>query len=113
MSVVTVEQVKSFLAQFHGADDVLIQMLVDGAEDEAKRYLGLDELPRQDSDCPDCSSDSTANPASDTSDVAPTVRNGIFLLVQAIYAGTDADEAARYRELALDMMRPYRCGWGV
>lgn len=113
MSVVTVAQVKQFLSQFHSANDELIQMLLDGAEDEAKQYLGRDELPRQDDPCADCTSDSTANPASDAGDIAPTVRNGIFCLVQAIYAGTPPDEAAQYRSLALDMMRPYRCGWGV
>lgn len=113
MSVVTVEQVKAFLAQFHSADDALIQMLLEGAEDEAKQYLGRNELPRRDDPCAECESDSTANPASDTGDLAPSIRNGIFCLVQALYAGTPPDEAAQYRSLALDMMRPYRCGWGV
>lgn len=113
MSVVTIAQVKAHLRVFQNADDGLIQMLLDGAEDEAKQFLDRDELPRRDDACAECHSDSSLDPASDSDDIAPTVRIGIFLLVQATYEGTNPDDMIRLREAALAMLRPYRCRMGV
>lgn len=113
MSIVTVAQVKLHLRQFQDLDNTLIQMLIDGAEDEAKLYLGRDELPRRDDPCASCESDSSLEPASDSDDIAPTVRSGIFCLVQAIYEGTNPDDMEKLREAGRSMMRPYRCRMGV
>ena len=113
MSVVTVAQVKLHLRVFQSLDDTLIQLLLDGAEDEAKQYLDREELPRRDDGCADCHSDSSLDPASDSDDIAPTVRIGIFLLVQALYEGTNPDDMIRLREAAMAMMRPYRCRMGA
>lgn len=113
MSVVTVAQVKLHLRQFLNADDALIGMLIDGAEDELKRYLDRDELPRRDDPCADCVSDSTADPASDSDDLAPGVRTAVFFIVQASYEGIAADERQRLRDTAFEMVRSYRCRMGA
>lgn len=109
MSVVTVASVKRHLRQTQSADDVLLQDLINGAEDEAKQYLDRDELPRRDDPIqPECQSDSTLDAASDVDDLAPAVRSGIFLLVQAMYEGQTAAEMDATRGVAFGMMRCYR-----
>lgn len=113
MSVVSVADVKKHLRQFLNFDDDLIQMLIDGAEDELKRYLDRDELPRRNDPCADCESDSTANPASDSDDLAPSVRMAVFCLVQALYEGTDPDDMVKLRAAGLSMCASYRCRMGV
>lgn len=95
-------------------DDTLLQLQIDGAEDEAKQYLDRNELPRRDDKFRDWTqSDSTLNAASDVDDLAPTVRMGIFLLVQALYEVDDPDEMEKMRSVAFTLMRPYRDKWGV
>ncbi len=114
MSVVTVEEVRLHLRQTQTADDNLLQLLIDGAEDEAKQYLDRDELPRRDDACVcECESDSSLDPASNASDLAPVVRSAIFLMVQAMYDGLTGDEMEQVRVVAFSMLRPYRCRWGV
>lgn len=113
MSVVSVSDVKKHLRQFLSFDDALIQLLIDGAEDEIKRYLDRDELPRRDDACPDCESDSTLDPASDSDDLAPSVRMAVFCFVQAMYEGTDPDEQMKLREAGRMMCASYRCRMGV
>jgi hypothetical protein len=114
MSTVRLEQVKAFLDVTFDDDDEKIQMLIDSAEDETKKYLDRgDTLPRSGDPCPECVSESTLNPASDSSDIAPSVRNGIFLLVQAMYDQPGPSEMEATRQLAFGLMRPYRCKLGV
>lgn len=109
MSIVLLADVKRDLRLTHNSDDTLIQQLIDGAEDEAKQYLDRGELPRRDDPIPEeCESDSTANAASDTDDIAPAVRLGIFLLVKAAYEGVDGAEMDRVRGVAFGQMRSYR-----
>lgn len=112
MSVVSLATVKAWLRQTHDSDDALLRQLLDGAEDEALRYLGLTALPRAGAACA-CDPVSGADPVSDADDVAPIVRNGICALVQANYDGGTADEIERMRQVAFGMLRPYRCDWGV
>lgn len=113
MSIVQIADVKRHLRATHNSDDALIQQLIDGAEDELKQYLDRDELPRRGDACADCESDSTMSPASDTDDIAPTVRNAVFILVQAMYEGVDAGEMEKARAVAFALARPYRCRMGV
>lgn len=120
MSVVQLAEVKAWLDVTFSADDEKIQALIDAAEDEAKRYLDRGELPRRDAPCCECASESTLNPssnaldpASDTADLAPLVKQGIKLLVQAMYDQPSPDEMEATRQVALKMMFPYRCNLGV
>lgn len=113
MSVVTLTDVKRHLRQTHSADDLLLQQLIDGAEDEMKQYLDRDELPRLDDPCAcECESDSSLDPASDSDDLAPTVRVAIFFLVQAAYEGA-VDDVPKLREAAFRMASTYRCRMGA
>ena len=113
MSVVTVEQVKEYLNQIHSLDDAKIQLLIDAAEDEAKRFLDRNELPRKDDPFADCRSDSTADTASDSDDLAPSVRTAVMVLVQALYEGNDPEEIDKLRQVAFAVMRSYRDRMGV
>lgn len=113
MSVVTVDQVKKHLRQFLPYDDELVQMLIDGAEDELKRYLDRDELPRRDDPCADCESDSSANAASDSDDVAPSVRMAVFCFVQAMYEGLSPQDQEALRAAGRSMCASYRCRMGA
>lgn len=114
MSVVSLDQVKQHLRVIHTADDELLELLIAGAEDELKQYLDRDELPRKDDPCAcECESDSSLDPASDSDDLAPTVRVAIFFLVQAAYDGTSADEVVKLRAAAFSMAALYRCRLGA
>lgn len=114
MSDVQLAQVKAFLDVTFDDDDEKIQLLIDAAEDEAKRFLGRPDLPQRDADCPcvcDCDSESTITPV--LTGLAPLVRSGVFLLVQAMYDQPGASEMEQTRRIALQMMHPYRCQLGV
>lgn len=118
MSVVTLATVKAWLRSTHDEDDALLQSLIDGAEEEAKVYLGLATLPRTSAPCPSCEPVSgepvsDMGPVSDSGDLSPMVKNGICALVQAAYDGGTADEVERMRQVAFGMLRPARCDWGV
>ncbi|WP_440221836.1 head-tail connector protein [Dokdonella sp. MW10] len=113
MSVVTLDQVKAWLRATHDEDDALLRDLIDAAEDEALRYLELAALPRAAAKCRDCGPVSGEDPVSDATDVAPIVRNGICVLVQAAYEGGTAAEMDAMRNVAWSMLRPYRCRMGV
>lgn len=109
MSVVLLAEVKANLRLTHNSDDALLQDHIDDAEDEALQYLDRDELPRRNDPIqPVGESDSTLNAASDADDIAPAVRGGIFLLVQAMYEGVDAAEMEAVRTVAFGKMRCYR-----
>ena len=112
MSVTSVAFVKRLMRVTHSADDVLLQELINSAEEEAIRYLGTDGLPRAGAECPDCTSGGS-DPVSDSGDAPQGVLTGIALLVQALYEGVDAEEMEKVREQAFKHMRPWRCGFGV
>src|SRR6185295_16283808 len=107
MSVVQLAEVKEWLDVTFSSDDAKIQALIDAAEDEVKFYLDRNELPRRDDPCRcECESDSTLNPASDTADLAPLVKQGIKLLVQTMYDQPEPLEMEQTRRVALQMMHP-------
>lgn len=114
MSAISVQEAKTYLDQFHDYDDAKLQMLIDAAEDEAKRYLGLDRLPGEAAECPECESEGDNAPISEgTRAVSPLVRMGVLCLVQALYDGTDPADVDLFRKIAFDHLRPYRCSFGV
>ncbi len=113
MSKITLDTVKAFIQVTHDSDNARLQRMLDGAEDEALRYLELDTLPRLGAACPDCEPTSGVEPVSDADDVAPVVVTGICILVQAVYDAGTAAEVKEMRRIAFDMLSPYRCGMGV
>lgn len=101
MSTYTLASIKEFLRVVHSADDALLQDLLDGAEDEALRFLGLTAFPEE--------IDSN-NPSS------PVIPASIFVavccLVKADYEAS-ADDTERLRKIAETKLQPFRQGLGV
>jgi len=102
MSVISLSTAKSFLDVIHNSDDTKLQMLLDGAEDEAAQYINqplIDLLPEE---------ASSENP----DDLPGSVLLGVMLLLQAVYQATP-DDAEKLRRAAEVKLTPYRIGWGV
>lgn len=112
MAVIDLDVVKQHLRVVHAYDDVLLDRLLDSAEDEAKRYLNRDELPTLPQDYPDSDAYSEDVPSSDDP-VAPSVVDAVCLLVKASYEATTPAEIAAYRQAAEVKLQPYRVGLGV
>jgi hypothetical protein len=113
MSIVKVEQIKAYLGVIHNSDDAKLQVLIDGAEDEALQFLDRDELPRARATAVDECDSNQPEPVSDSDDLAPVVRMGIYLIVQAMYDGATADEMNKVRMAAEVKWFPYRQRLGV
>ena len=113
MSTVRIEQLKAFLDITHNEDDAKLQEIIDGAEDEALQFLGLAELPRRSAPTARECDSNTPDPVSDSDDLAPAVRMGIYLLAQGMYEAKDAAEMDLVRQAAEVKLQPYRCGLGV
>lgn len=114
MSVVTVEMAKRDLRVTHTSDDVLIQELIDDAEDECLQYIGRDELPKKGEPWPDeCDTAQVIELASDGDDLPGSLRRGILLIVSGAYEGKDLDEIAKIRKAAEVLWHPFRVNLGV
>jgi hypothetical protein len=109
--VIDIEVVKRRLHVVHDADDEMIQQILDGAEDEARTYMNRSELPTLPQDWPESEGEEEV-PSSDDP-VAPSVVEGICLLVMAGYGATTGDEMLTLRNVALRKLDPYRIGLGV
>ena len=102
MSIITLATAKSYLDVIHSADDTKLQMLLDGAEDEAAQYINqpLAELQPEEV-------------SSEQPDALPgSVILGVMLLLQAAYQATP-DDAEKLRLAAEVKLAPYRSGWGA
>jgi Phage gp6-like head-tail connector protein len=108
MSTVTLEQIKEYLPVIHNSDDAKLQLLIDGAEDEALQFLDRDTLPRRNETAVDECDSNQPEPVSDSDDLAPVVRMGIYLIVQGMYDGSNADEMTKIRKAAETKWFPYR-----
>lgn len=111
MSAVQLSFVKAWLRVIHDGDDVLIQSLIDQAEEEALQFLWRTQPPTLPADFPgDCSSEQV--PSSDDP-VAESFGKAVCILVQAAYEQPDPDKAARMRRNAEVVLFPFRRGLGV
>lgn len=116
MSQVTVAEVKLYLRVIGSADDELIQLLIDGAEQEACRFLNRDNLPTLPLEYPaESSSDGPYSEEIPSSEdpVAPDVKIAILHLVQSKYEGTKPEDQAKLRSAAEVILMPYRNMMGV
>jgi hypothetical protein len=104
MSLITLDQAKSFLDVIHDSDDTKLQLLLDAAEDEAIQFLGYDTLTEFEDYLASSENPYDANPKS--------VVIGVLLLLQANYQATP-DDAAKLRAAAEVKLMPYRIGLGV
>lgn len=113
MSTVRVAQVRAYLRITHRSDDAMLQELINGAEDEILAYLDREVLPRRGEFGVDECDSNTPPPVSDSDDLSPVVRMAIYLLVQGMYEGKDADEMEAIRRAAEVKAFPYRNKLGV
>lgn len=115
MSVVTVAQVKAFLRVYNTSDDELLLDLIDAAEAEALQYMDRQDLPRMGEDeAPDeCDTSIVIDVISEGSTLAPDARAAIYYLVQSKYEAKDADEIAKLRNAAIQLLAPHRRKWGA
>jgi hypothetical protein len=114
MSTVTIAEAKAYLRVKHDSDDALLQMLLDSAEDECLQYLDRPALPKRgDVVVDECDTNAPIDPASDSDDIAPTVREGILMIVQAGYEAASVDDLGAVRRAATVKWHPYRNNLGV
>lgn len=117
MSDIALTSVKRYLRVFHSADDLLLQDLLDGAEEEAKRFTNRTQLPTLPVDYPpefDSSSSEIPEDVPSSEDPVPfDVFCAVCLFVKADYEATTPDEIAGYRKAAETKLWPYRAALGV
>lgn len=111
MSVISVALAKADLRVIHSSDDGLLQIHLDAAEDEARRYMNRDELPMV-GDATTSEDMSEPVPNSEAQ-VAPSVVSAVLLLVRAKYEAETGTEISALRRAAEDLLQPYRIGLGV
>jgi hypothetical protein len=113
MSVVLLSDVKAWLRLTHDNDDALLQILVDGAEDQACQYMNRTSLPRIGQECPDeCDTARVEDPVSDGDTLPPAVRSAICIMVQVEYEAQPDDREALDRAWQQKLW-PFRCGLGA
>ena len=103
---IDLDTAKSFLDVIHNSDDDKLQMLLDGAEDEAARFMNRQGLVG-----PWCDWEPEEG-ATGKDAIPPSVVIGALLLLQAVYQAKP-DEAADYRAAAETKLNPQRIEMGV
>lgn len=93
MSIIALEDAKSFLDVIHSYDDQKLQNLLDSAEDEASRFMNVGSLD-------------------EWTELPYSIYIGVLLLTQANYEAS-ADEIMKYRMAAESKLMPYRVEMGV
>ena len=111
MSAIPLETMKRRLRVIGSFNDADIQQALDGAEQEACRFLNRDQLPTLPQDWP--SESSSEDVPSSEDPVAPDVIEGVALLVIASFNATTPEEVAGYRKAAEVKLYPYRLCIGV
>lgn len=111
MSTIDLAVAKRRLLVIHDLDDTDIQQALDGAEQEALRYLNRDYLPTLPLDFPESSSSEDIPSSEDP--VAADVVEAILLLVKASWEPMTPTEIEGYRKAAMVKLQPYRLQVGV
>lgn len=110
MSVISLATVKLYLRVKHTADDVMLQDLLDSAENEIALFCNRSELPGVTYSLPE---DSSSEPdVTSEVQVAPSIVTAVCCLVKADYE-CDAEEAAKLRKAAEVKAGPYRTEMGA
>jgi hypothetical protein len=117
MSVIPLSTIKARLRVIHDADDETLQTALDGAEDEALRFMNRERLPTLPLEYPpvyDSSSSEVSEETPSSEDpVAPAVVEGVILLVKANYEAMTPADMSGYRRAAEIKLMPYRARLGV
>lgn len=111
MSTISIEVAERRLRITHTEDNSDLQQALDGAEQEALRFLNREYLPTLPFDYP-ASSSSEDYPTSEDP-VAADVVEAVLLLVKASFEATTPEEIEGYRKAALIKLQPYRLRLGV
>jgi hypothetical protein len=98
MSTVTLEEVKRWCRVIHSADDVLLQDLIDQAEDEALRFLNRTQPPTLPVDYPE--SPSSEDIPSSEDPVVASWHKAVCMLVEAAYQTPKPEDQAKIRSNA-------------
>ena len=93
MGQISLADAKSFLDVIHNSDDDKLQLLLDGAEDEAAQFMNVDSL-------------------SDWTELPYSIVLGVLMLLQANYQATP-DDMPKLRSAAETKLMPYRVEMGV
>lgn len=93
MSVISLADAKAFLDVIHSADDDKLQNLLDGAEDEAAKFMNATSLEAW-------------------SELPMSIVVGVLFLLQANYQA-DVDDIPKLRAAAETKLMPYRDEMGV
>ncbi len=102
MSVIDLAVAKSFLDVIHSADDIKLQILLDGAEDEAAQFMNRQNLDEWESDIE----------INFDYDMPVSVFVGALLLLQSGYQAAP-DEMQKLRAAAEVKLMPYRINIGI
>jgi hypothetical protein len=109
-TTITIDQVKAFLHIDGTADDERLQLALDGAIEECKRFCNRNELPTLPLEYVGSSSEEEYVSSEDPE--APDVRIGIFYAIAGMLDG-DPARAEAWRKAAETKWQPYRDGMGV
>lgn len=93
MSVIALSDAKSFLDVIHNSDDDKLQNLLDSAEDEAARFLNVENL-------------------AEWSELPFSIFIGVLMMLQADYQALP-DDIPKLRAAAETKLMPYRVQMGV
>ena len=102
MSVISLSVAKTYLDVIHSSDDVKLQMLLDGAEDDAIQFMNRTDLTEWDSDL-----------IINSDYLMPMgVVVAVMLLLQANYQAS-TDDIDKLRKAAETKLTPFRLNMGV
>lgn len=93
MSVISLDDAKSFLDVIHNSDDSKLQYILDAAEDEASKFMNVESLQ-------------------DWTELPYSIILAVMLLAQANYQAP-TDEIPKLRMAAEAKLMPYRVEMGV
>ena len=93
MSVISLDDAKSFLDVIHSYDDMKLQILLEAAEDESARIINV-------------------NSFDEWTQLPYSIYIAVLLLTQSNYEAP-ADEIMKYRSAAESKLMPYRVDMGV
>lgn len=104
MSYIDLSEVKEFLNVIHTADDLKLQLLLDGAETQALSFMNRTQFGEI------CEEDSNFD--ADTATMPDNVRVAVFFLVQQYY-DANPDQFDILQRAAERLLMPYRCAMGI
>lgn len=105
MSLVVLDQAKRDLRIIHDDDDDILQVYIDGAENEALQYLDMASF--------DVLLDQISDGTSSEPQLPPSVRIAILLLVRSKYEVATPDQITAFRTAAETLLQPFRTGIGL